>query len=401
MLANTIDREAYITAKSFRIHYRFLVWFLPSVLVFLTGLLKGIENGEQKAIELVRRYPVTSLLIMAVVVCLSLWKLPLCHVAGSNLGNDYQRLERINDARKTIAQIWAGVVVLAGLGFTWYRIEVAREGQITERFTRAIDQLGTTGEHGNKRLEIRLGGIYALERIARDSEKDHWPIMEVLTAYVREHAPWKEGSPSQQEQPSAPEAPSSENASQQREPQSQPRPDADIQAILTVIGRRMRRYGKGEDQSLDLHRTDMRRADLSGAHLEGANLSFARIDEAILIDAHLERAYLISTHLNGAILIDAHLERAHLINSHLLEGANLNGAHLERANLSDAHLEKAILIDAHLDGAILYRTHLEGVDLSHTYGLTREQLAVAYTDENTLLPDYLIRTPSQADDEDA
>ncbi len=38
-------------------------------------------------------------------------------------------------------------------------------------------------------LEVRLGGIYALERIARDSPKDHWTIMEVLTAYVRENSP--------------------------------------------------------------------------------------------------------------------------------------------------------------------------------------------------------------------
>src|SRR3954471_10607316 len=42
------------------------------------------------------------------------------------------------------------------------------QGQITERFTRAIDQLGATDDKGNKRLEIRLGGIYALERISRD-----------------------------------------------------------------------------------------------------------------------------------------------------------------------------------------------------------------------------------------
>ena len=35
---------------------------------------------------------------------------------------------------------------------------------------------------GDDNMAIRLGGIYALERIAKDSEKDHGPIMEVLTA---------------------------------------------------------------------------------------------------------------------------------------------------------------------------------------------------------------------------
>src|SRR5215217_223798 len=58
----------------------------------------------------------------------------------------------------------------------------AEQGQITERFTRAIDQLGS------EKLQIRLGGIYALERIAWDSpERDYSTVMEVLTAYVREN----------------------------------------------------------------------------------------------------------------------------------------------------------------------------------------------------------------------
>ena len=39
-------------------------------------------------------------------------------------------------------------------------VAVAQEGQITERFTRAIEQLGSD------KIAIRLGGIYALERVA-------------------------------------------------------------------------------------------------------------------------------------------------------------------------------------------------------------------------------------------
>jgi hypothetical protein len=46
----------------------------------------------------------------------------------------------------------------------------------------AIEQLGTDS------LAVRLGGIYALVQIAFDSAELHWPIMEVLTAYLRDHA---------------------------------------------------------------------------------------------------------------------------------------------------------------------------------------------------------------------
>ena len=63
-----------------------------------------------------------------------------------------------------------------------------------------------------------------LERSAQESGKDHWPIMEVLTTYVRAHAPIK---------------------TKKTEIISAPR--AEIQAILTVIGRRGRTFKKGED----------------------------------------------------------------------------------------------------------------------------------------------------------
>ena len=40
--------------------------------------------------------------------------------------------------------------------------------------------------------EVRLGGIYALERIDKESPERayHSTVMEVLTAYVRENPPW-------------------------------------------------------------------------------------------------------------------------------------------------------------------------------------------------------------------
>jgi hypothetical protein len=64
------------------------------------------------------------------------------------------------------------------------QLVIAQEGQITERFTRAVDQLGSD------QLVVRLGGIYALERIAMNSPRDAATIAEVLSSYIRQHAPW-------------------------------------------------------------------------------------------------------------------------------------------------------------------------------------------------------------------
>ena len=206
----------------------------------------------------------------------------------------------------TLVQIITGLLVLVGLYWTSRRVlaaeetvRVAEEGQITERFTRAIEQLGQEGEG---KMAIRLGGIYALERIARDSETDHGPIMEVLTAYVREKAPRQEED--------------THNGAA--------KPPTDIQAILTVIGRR---ETTGKNRGND-------RLDLSGTRLVRADLTDANLSGAILVEADLRRAYLKRANLAGADLLGANLSQAllnkakNLTAKQVRSGADWRKAHL-------------------------------------------------------------------------
>ena len=176
-------------------------------------------------------------------------------------------------------------------------------------------------------MAIRLGGIYALERIARDSEKDHGPIMEVLTAYVREKAPRKNDD---------------------YEPQADERPPTDIQAILTVLGRRETTgKNRGDDLLyLDLNHTrlvgaNLTEADLSDAYLIGADLSDAALNDAYLIGANLTDADLTDTNLFGADLSDAALTGANLFDAELSEAENLTAEQV----LSAKNWHKAYLPD--------------------------------------------------------
>jgi hypothetical protein len=43
-----------------------------------------------------------------------------------------------------------------------------RQRRITEGFSKAVEQLGSD------KLEVRLGGIYSLERISKESPDDYW-----------------------------------------------------------------------------------------------------------------------------------------------------------------------------------------------------------------------------------
>ncbi|GIH97903.1 hypothetical protein ACFFMN_27895 [Planobispora siamensis] len=92
------------------------------------------------------------------------------------------RAAALDAVRGRALAIATGLIALGAVYYTARNADTARQGHITDRYTKAIDQLGSD------KLDIRLGGIYALERIARDSRRDHPTIMEVLAAFIREHS---------------------------------------------------------------------------------------------------------------------------------------------------------------------------------------------------------------------
>lgn len=260
-----------------------------------------------------------------------------------------------NSTRLTIAQIVGGLALLAGLYFTYQNVKTAQDnlriteqGKLTERFSKAVELLGSD------KLDIRLGGIYALERIARDSNKDHWTVMEVLTAFIRENAPY---IPNQEEKTPEEEI---------------PKPREDIQAIMTVIGRR--KWSDMERQVLNLQEVD-----LAGCVLVDANLN-----KANLWHSNLYCAKMVGANLNSAYLSFANLELASL-NSANMEYANFHSASLIRANLHSANLSRAKLIQTNLTHANLSDADLREANLKMAQFITLEQLLSARFFEEALL----------------
>lgn len=258
-------------------------------------------------------------------------------------------------------------------------LEVIQEGQITERFSRAVNQLGSTDKDGNPAIEIRLGGIYALERIANESKKDYWSIMEILTAYIRKNSSIKDQKVHEQD-----------------------KVQLDIQAILSVIKKSNKPEEFIESRGLDLQDTYLCKANLSGALFGGINLQGANLEGANLTEAHLEGADLYGANLTRANLTKAHLERTNLkiadfkganlkganligadftevdfIDNSIVKEANFEGAHLEGANLTEAFLCEANFTEAHLEGANLQGANLQGANLTGAY-LCEANLTGAY-----------------------
>lgn len=122
-----------------------------------------------------------------------LWKVPERQVGDTPSLSVRERLEREDSARRTLVAVIAGGLVfsvgIAGAYFAWRRIMVEQQGQITDRFIRAMEQLGAEDGEGKPRIEIRLGAIRTLERIAQESDEDYRPVMDILAAYLRLHSP--------------------------------------------------------------------------------------------------------------------------------------------------------------------------------------------------------------------
>ena len=227
----------------------------------------------------------------------------------------------------------AGALLYTARNFTLGRrtFELTEQGQVTDRYTKAIEQLGSD------KLDVRIGGIYALERVARDSPRDHPTVMEVLNAFIREHSREQWPKPERKTDPAPPR-----------------RTRPDVHAALTVIRRR--------DARRDIRPIDLTGANLTGANLTGANLGGAVLTDANLTDAKLTRANFTDANLIGADLVRADLVRADLTGA-TLAVADLRGATLVRAHLDRATLDSADLTDADLGGAILDNADLTGADL--------------------------------------
>ena len=277
------------------------------------------------------------------------------------------------------------------LDITSQQIKLAEQGQITERFSKAVDQLGSAGPD---RLGVRIGGIYALERIMHDSSPDQPTIIEVLTSFARS---------------SAATAPQSGTKVLPARSSS-----GDVEAALIVLGRRnvdndgpaeinihgtmmrdaiirpiksctwsLGRAKCSEAPSTNLDHVDLSGADVSGSELTGlslwgadlseTNLTATDLSDVNIVRGILPRAQLVKARLVSTTLIDADLSGADLSGADLTS-AVLSGASLHGANLSGAQMGKARLgyIDAHgapdvlgadMRGANLRRAHLIGADL--------------------------------------
>ncbi|UJQ95520.1 pentapeptide repeat-containing protein [Mariluticola halotolerans] len=242
-----------------------------------------------------------------------------------------EQFQSATERYEAIRNMGLVIAALVGVPFLVWRsivaqkqVDIAEQGNITDRINKAIEGLGAektikqvvetpryqrhndewlrdeagkllpalrpdgleivdreTFESSQPNLEVRIGSIYALERIAQDSPRDHIQIMEILCAYVRENAPALSLEPTE-------------------ELSKRPRPRSDIQTVITVIARRSVDQIKIETQRK--FRLDFRNADFSGVDFRKGNFAAAQFHRCRIEAADFSNCDLMGTQFFGALL---------------------------------------------------------------------------------------------------
>jgi uncharacterized protein YjbI with pentapeptide repeats len=312
--------------------------------------------------------------------------------------------ETRNDVRTTLIQALGGALVLLTAAAALLQVRATRQGQVTDRFTKSVEQLGSTD------TDVRLGGIYALHQIAVLPDFRR-PIAEIYAAYLRTHASVDARKRAGVNVPDLIAAPVA----------------SDLDAVLRLL---IARDFWAETDTARLNLSYLvipnavlanarlpgcilRGANLTAAQLDGtdltrsdisdADLSYASLRSATCVNVDLTRTTLTGADLSGATFAEALLQKANLSNASLrdiiapritaaeacfdrcrlnsatltggrLVSASMVGAVLARAELTETEFRDAKLSDADLMGAVckgadftdatLTRANLSGADLS-------------------------------------
>jgi len=270
------------------------------------------------------------------------------------------------DARRTVIDWMVKAALVLPLAITawltWRRVsalekqtELAEDGQVTERFTRSIEHLGTD------QVGIRLGGLFALEALAHDApERMAATVYEILVASLRE---WTRPQPG--DDPKAPIA-------------KQRRIGTDVETVLLIL-RRQRHFfdthveslpqGKDVGSGPHLIGTDLTRAWLVGADLRNATITEADFSHATITGTDFADATITSTSFTRATIAGTDFT-----------DATINSTSFGRATIANTEYNGAMINSTGFGRATISRTYFEGAEIADTRFVRAKITASAFFD---------------------
>ncbi|MER6718067.1 pentapeptide repeat-containing protein [Streptomyces halstedii] len=215
------------------------------------------------------------------------------------------RAAAVGQLRLAVVQVVAAVGAGIALTYTARTFRLTRRGQVTDRFTKALERLSSGEPY------VRLGGVLAMEQIVQDAPDQGDHAARVLNSFVRKHA-------------------QAATTSRLEATKLAEKPDEHVQEALRALT--VERPRGGSRVPVNLARLHLRKVQLVDAHLNGALLEGATLRDADLRGAELKGADLTGADLTGADLSSA----LGLTVAQLLQAGSLLGCRLPAAVAADS-----------------------------------------------------------------
>lgn len=249
-------------------------------------------------------------------------------ISGAFLSNN---IEESKDIRSFLLKAAGGIIALLALYLNYRRTNATEKKNSIDESTAnnnlLIQQYAKASELlASDNISSRLSGIYLFEKIMNNNKEYYWQVIELLSAYVREKRNIQNYWIKEEE------IDLYENFDQIKVASEEPKPtnfnskntyfkiekvEADIQAIITVLGRRHLDYHK-EDHHINLRNTNLYGANFreDAIRNEKSNLRFVGFNlvNVILFDCIFSDSYFENSYFQEAYIKDTKIIRSHFKN---------------------------------------------------------------------------------------
>lgn len=331
-------------------------------------------------------------ILMAALLAI-VWGIPE-HLALANTAEASKNTTTYFFALTALTAVLAAVVALPFTVlrtiYTERQTRTAEQSHVTDQINKAVENLGARHSDQAPNIEVRIGGLLALERISRSSPDDHIQIMEILCAYIRENARAQVA------------AEVSFDEDDRLVGHARTLRD-DLLTAFDIIDRRAHALKQIENDNafrlnfkyadfrgLNLSHRNLNNAELHSAQIQGAILGMAEMQGADLRVVEMQGAYLSGAQMQGADLYRAEMQDANLFRAEM-QGADLFHAEMKGAYLGGAEMQGAYLNVAEMDAdteliaAVFQGAALRVVDFTKV-SISDEQLNDMFGDATVTLP---------------
>lgn len=256
------------------------------------------------------------------------------------------------DSARALRELGTVILALFGAPFLIWRTVIAskqahtaEQGLYTDRIAKAVEQIGTdkaaktqNGQHNLPNIEVRIGGLFSLRRLSRDSSRDRTHIMKILNAYITSNISSDAVLPHEDTDVAWDNWIKSDRFV--------PRTDALIAVdLLSELKSDLRKLPQGSSVNSDFSQATFTKVNLPEIELPGStfdyakmagiSLSFSKLQNSVFNWSDLRAAILFEVDFSGSIFNDVTFNT-----STDVEGANFLGALFTDTDLSSVEISQ-------------------------------------------------------------